>query len=65
MNSTIKSANTYPLIVILGLYLLLNGFNFVAHFAIHPVTCGFHDVLQRVFRQHDNLERLKAMLQLP
>jgi len=38
VNSTMKSARTCPLIIVLGSYLMSYEFSSAAHFAIHPVT---------------------------
>ena len=47
MNSIMKSAKTYPLIVVLGSYLMSYDLNFDAHFVIRPVTSGFSMILLR------------------
>ena len=36
VNSMMKSANTYPLIVVLGLYLMSNSLSSIAHFTSLP-----------------------------
>ena len=40
VNSIMKSVNTCPLIVVLGLYLMLNSLNSVAHFTCLPEVYG-------------------------
>jgi len=55
-----KSVRTCPLLAVLGSYLMLYEFSYVAHFGIRPVAFEFLMML----RQYGNQKKLEVMSQL-